>query len=68
MFHEPSHRFSGRDFMRFRCICGCARNRQFSAGQSIPMRWHAPSRSEAICRYVDGLVRAKLMLGDAIAT
>jgi hypothetical protein len=32
----------------------------FSAGQSILMQWHDPSRSGAICCYADGLVRAKI--------
>src|SRR5437867_10233802 len=32
----------------------------FSAGQSILMQRHVPSRSGAICRYADGLVRAKI--------
>src|SRR2546426_10671351 len=32
----------------------------FSAGQSILMQGHVPSRSGAICRYADGLVRAKI--------
>jgi hypothetical protein len=32
----------------------------FSAGQSILMQRHVPSPSGAICRYADGLVRAKI--------
>jgi hypothetical protein len=32
----------------------------FSADQSILMQRHVPSRSGAICRYADGLVRAKI--------
>jgi hypothetical protein len=32
----------------------------FSAGQWILMQQHVASRSGAICRYADGLVRAKI--------
>jgi hypothetical protein len=32
----------------------------FSAGQSILMQQHVASRSGAICRYADGLVRGKI--------
>jgi hypothetical protein len=33
---------------------------RFSADQSILMQRHVASRSGAICRYADGLVRAKI--------
>ena len=46
---------------RFRCIYGLRTQPPDSRqAESILMQRHVPSRSEAICRYADGLVRANI--------
>ena len=46
---------------RFRCIYGLRTQSPDSRqAESILMQQHVPSRSEAICRYADGLVRANI--------